>query len=59
MYRPSDDRGHTTKTELVEQICSLLGGRVAEKLTQEDITTGASNDIQRATEDGYEIRYER
>lgn len=50
MYRPSDDRGHTTKTELVEQICSLLGGRVAEKLTQEDITTGASNDIQRATE---------
>ncbi len=50
MYRPSDDRGHTTKTELIEQICSLLGGRVAEKLTQEDITTGASNDIQRATE---------
>ena len=50
MYRPSDDRGHTTKTELVEQICSLLGGRVAEKLTQEDIPTGASNDIQRATE---------
>ena len=50
MYRPADDRGHTTKTELVEQICSLLGGRVAEKLTQEDITTGASNDIQRATE---------
>ncbi len=50
MYRPSDDRGHTTKTELVEQICSLLGGRVAEKLTQDDITTGASNDIQRATE---------
>ena len=43
-------RGHTTKTELTEQICSLLGGRVAEKLTQDDITTGASNDIQRATE---------
>ena len=50
MYRPADDRGHTTKTELTEQICSLLGGRVAEKLTQDDITTGASNDIQRATE---------
>ena len=50
MYRPADDRGHTTKTELTEQICSLLGGRVAESLTQDDITTGASNDIQRATE---------
>ena len=50
MYRPADDRGHTTKTELTEQICSLLGGRVAETLTQDDITTGASNDIQRATE---------
>ena len=50
MYRPADDRGHTTKTELTEQICSLLGGRVAEKLTQDDITTGASNDIQCATE---------
>ena len=50
MYRPADDRGHTTKTELTEQICSLLGGRVAEKLTQDDITTGASNDIQRATD---------
>ena len=50
MYRPADDRRHTTKTELTEQICSLLGGRVAEKLTQDDITTGASNDIQRATE---------
>ena len=50
MYRPADDRGHTTKTELTEQICSLLGGRVAEKLTQDDVTTGASNDIQRATE---------
>ena len=50
MYRPADDRGHVAKTELEEQICSLLGGRVAEKLTQNDICTGASNDIERATE---------
>jgi len=50
MYRPADDRGHVSKTELEEQICSLLGGRVAEKITQSDICTGASNDIQRATE---------
>ncbi|MBR2152771.1 MAG: ATP-dependent zinc metalloprotease FtsH [Clostridia bacterium] len=50
MYRPADDRGHVSKTELEEQICSLLGGRVAEKITQSDICTGASNDIERATE---------
>lgn len=35
---------------MLEQICSLLGGRAAEALTQDDICTGASNDIQRATE---------
>ena len=35
---------------MLEQICSLLGGRAAEQLTQDDICTGASNDIQRATE---------
>ena len=50
MYRPADDRGHVSRTELLEQICSLLGGRVAEKLTQDDICTGASNDLERATE---------
>ena len=50
MYRPSDNQTHVTRTELKEQLCSLLGGRVAESITQEDICTGASNDIQRATE---------
>lgn len=50
MYRPADDQSHVSRTNLLEQICSLLGGRVAEKLTQDDICTGASNDIQRATE---------
>ena len=50
MYRPADDQGHTSRQQLKEQICSLLGGRVAEELTQSDICTGASNDLQRATE---------
>ena len=35
---------------MLEQICSLLGGRAAEQLTQEDVCTGASNDIDRATD---------
>ena len=50
MYLPTEEKGHTSKRELVEQICSLLGGRAAEQLTQDDICTGASNDMQRATE---------
>ena len=35
---------------MLEQICSLLGGRAAEQLTQDDVCTGASNDIDRATD---------
>ncbi|MBO5745684.1 MAG: ATP-dependent zinc metalloprotease FtsH [Clostridia bacterium] len=50
MYLPEQDNGHITKTKMEEDICSLLGGRAAEDLTQEDICTGASNDIERATE---------
>jgi cell division protease FtsH len=50
MYRPADDQSHVSRQQLKEQICSLLGGRVAEALTQSDICTGASNDLQRATE---------
>ncbi len=50
MYLPTDEKGHTSKNQIVEQICSLLGGRAAEQLTQDDVCTGASNDIQRATE---------
>lgn len=50
MYLPEQDNGHVTKTKMEEDICSLLGGRAAEELTQEDICTGASNDIERATE---------
>lgn len=50
MYIPTDEKGHTTKKQMLEQICSLLGGRAAEQLTQDDVCTGASNDIDRATE---------
>lgn len=50
MYLPADDKSHVSRTTLLESICALLGGRAAEALTQDDICTGASNDIQRATE---------
>ena len=46
---PEDDRGFHSRNEMYEQIVSLLGGRVAEQLCLGDISTGASNDIQRAT----------
>jgi len=50
MILPTEDRYYATKTSMSEQIVHLLGGRVAEKLTLNDISTGASNDIARATE---------
>lgn len=50
MYLPTEEKGHTSRNQILEQICSLLGGRAAEQLTQDDVCTGASNDIQRATE---------
>lgn len=46
---PSDDQSYLSRSEMFEQIVSLLGGRVAEQLLMEDISTGASNDIQRAS----------
>ena len=49
MYRPTEDKSFMSKTEMEENIVSLLGGRVAEKLILDDISTGASNDIERAT----------
>ncbi len=49
MYRPSEDKSFMSKTEMEENIVSLLGGRVAEELIIGDISTGASNDIERAT----------
>ena len=49
MYRPTEDKSFMSRSEMLEQIISLLGGRVAEKLILDDISTGASNDIERAT----------
>lgn len=49
MILPKEDKYYMTKTDMEEQIVHLLGGRVAEKLTLNDISTGASNDLERAT----------
>ena len=50
MILPKEDKYYGTKETMREQIIHLLGGRVAEMLTLDDISTGASNDIQRATD---------
>lgn len=47
MSRPTEDRYYTTKAELKEELVELLGGRVAEELILDDISTGASNDLER------------
>lgn len=49
MHIPEKDRSFVSKTYMEENIVVLLGGRVAEKLVLDDISTGASNDIERAT----------
>ena len=46
---PGEDKSYVTKREMAENIVTLLGGRMAEELVLEDISTGASNDIERAT----------
>ena len=50
MILPKEDKSYVTRAGMREQIIHLLGGRVAEALNLDDISTGASNDIQRATE---------
>jgi cell division protease FtsH len=52
MFLPEEDRYSYSKQHILSQICSLYGGRIAEEMTlgKEGVTTGASNDIQRATE---------
>ena len=49
MHLPEKDRSFVSKTYMEEEIIVLLGGRAAEKLILDDISTGASNDIERAT----------
>ena len=50
MYLPEKDRDYVTKGEMFEDIVSSLGGRVAEQLILDDISTGASSDLQQATD---------
>lgn len=49
MYRTNEDKFYISKTEMEEKLVSLLGGRAAEKLVLNDISTGASNDLEVAT----------
>ena len=49
MHLPTEDRSYQSRKEMKEDLVVLLGGRVAEALTLDDISTGASNDIERAT----------
>ena len=49
MYKSDDDKYYISKTEMQEKLIALLGGRAAEKLVLDDISTGASNDIEVAT----------
>jgi cell division protease FtsH len=52
MFLPEEDRYSHSRRHIISQVCSLFGGRIAEEMTlgKDGITTGASNDIQRATE---------
>lgn len=49
MYKSDEDKYYISKTEMKEKLVALLGGRAAEKLVLDDISTGASNDIEVAT----------
>ncbi len=48
-FLPKEDQYTTSKTKFLDEICGLLGGRAAEKIIFDEITTGASNDIERAS----------
>ena len=49
MYKTNEDKYYISKTEMEEKLIALLGGRAAEKLVLDDISTGASNDLEVAT----------
>ena len=49
LHLPTEDKHYETKNDMIDQILVLLGGRAAEKIKLDDISTGASNDIERAT----------
>ena len=50
MYKTNEDKYYISKTEMQEKLIALLGGRAAEKIALDDISTGASNDIEVATQ---------
>ena len=49
MYKQKEDKSYISKLELEESMIALMGGRAAEDIIIGDVTTGASNDIERAT----------
>ena len=55
MTLPTEDRYYSTKTEMENEIVDLLGGRLAEKIVLGDISTGASNDLERATKIAHDM----
>lgn len=50
LYRPDEDSSFMSKTEMIDDIISLMGGRVAEKIIGDDVSTGPSSDISRASD---------
>ena len=50
LHRPTEDKSYQSKKGMLDSLVTLLGGRVAEALTMGDVSTGASNDIERATD---------
>ena len=63
MVLPLEDKYSVTRNELLDQLAYAMGGRVAEEIVFHDPTTGASNDIEKATDDrpqdGHRVRHER
>ena len=63
MVLPLEDKYSVTRNELLDQLAYAMGGRVAEEIVFHDPTTGASNDIEKATahrpQDGHRVRHER
>ncbi len=55
MHLPTEDRSYQSRNEMLESLIVLLGGRVAEALVLDDISTGASNDIERATQTAHSM----
>ncbi len=52
---PEDDKYYETKTDMLNELCHLLGGRVAESIVLGDVSTGASNDLERATKIAHDM----